>query len=425
MGNTVVEIGNLLSLVDLHGISELQEDQIEALEGYIQRCNEAMNLDGEPLVEDAIYDKLVQLLTKAKSDSPVLQELWSKDSETVGSYNQLLEENPMVSILTVKSWEDDNIRQFIQRMPETANYLASYKINGHGIRVVFEDGYLVEATTRGRSTNGRDITEHLKVILGDYMESLADEGLVEIRGELALRLDRLDDARKFTPGLKSAFSAVSSLIKPSATEEELKLLDFLTYGVYIEDFEFSSKEEVFSQLDAWGFMTTEYFLLEDTSKEELLEGMREVVKTLEDSYESFGYFCDGVVFEVSESYIRESLQGSGKYHDYNLALKVNSWAQDIYTGYIQSITWKRGKFKLNPVAVVTESLESDEGVLTVQGNRVKNVPLYNPKNLVILGAYLNTPLSFKYGGEAGVVPCFPDGRLLSEDYVVENILGDW
>ena len=44
--STVVEIGNLLSLVDLHGISALQEDQIEALEGYIQRCNEAMNLDG-------------------------------------------------------------------------------------------------------------------------------------------------------------------------------------------------------------------------------------------------------------------------------------------------------------------------------------------------------------------------------------------
>ena len=65
MSNTVVEIGNLLSLVDLHGISALQEDQIESLEGYIQRCNEAMNLDGEPLVEDAIYDKLVQLLTKA------------------------------------------------------------------------------------------------------------------------------------------------------------------------------------------------------------------------------------------------------------------------------------------------------------------------------------------------------------------------
>ena len=421
--NTVVEIGNLLSQVDLYGVSSLQEDKIEALERYIQDCNEAMNGDGEPLVEDAIYDKLVQLLTQVRSDSPVLQELWSEDDEVVGSYNKLLEENPMVSILTVKSWSDDAITQFIQRMPETANYLASYKINGHGIRVVYNDGNLVEATTRGRSTNGRDITEHVKIILGDYNEALSEYGLVEIRGELALKLSNLDKAREFTPGLKSAFSAVSSLIKPSATKEEVELLDFLTYGVYIEDYDFSSKEEVFSQLSEWGFETTEYISLEEISKDDLLENMKEVVSALESNYEEFGYFCDGVVFEVSDGDVRSYLEGEGKYHNYNLALKVDSWSQDIYTGYIKEVTWKRGKFKLNPVAVVVEDLNSNEGVLTVQGNRVKNIPLYNPKNILILKAYIGSPLSFKYGGEAGVVPCFPDGKLLSEDYVVEELLG--
>ena len=421
--NTVVEIGNLLSQVDLYGVSSLQEDKIEALERYIQDCNEAMNGDGEPLVEDAIYDKLVQLLTQVRSDSPVLQELWSEDDEVVGSYNKLLEENPMVSILTVKSWNDDAITQFIQRMPETANYLASYKINGHGIRVVYNDGNLVEATTRGRSTNGRDITEHVKIILGDYNEALSEYGLVEIRGELALKLSNLDKAREFTPGLKSAFSAVSSLIKPSATKEEVELLDFLTYGVYIEDYDFSSKEEVFSQLSEWGFETTEYISLEEISKDDLLENMKEVVSALESNYEEFGYFCDGVVFEVSDGDVRSYLEGEGKYHDYNLALKGDSWSQDIYTGYIKEVTWKRGKFKLNPVAVVVEGLNSNEGVLTVQGNRVKNIPLYNPKNILILKAYIGSPLSFKYGGEAGVVPCFPDGKLLSEDYVVEELLG--
>lgn len=421
--NTVVEIGNLLSQVDLYGVSSLQEDKIEALERYIQDCNEAMNGDGEPLVEDAIYDKLVQLLTQVRSDSPVLQELWSEDDEVVGSYNKLLEENPMVSILTVKSWSDDAITQFIQRMPETANYLASYKINGHGIRVVYNDGNLVEATTRGRSTNGRDITEHVKIILGDYNEALSEYGLVEIRGELALKLSNLDKAREFTPGLKSAFSAVSSLIKPSATKEEVELLDFLTYGVYIEDYDFSSKEEVFSQLSEWGFETTEYISLEEISKDDLLENMKEVVSALESNYEEFGYFCDGVVFEVSDGDVRSYLVGEGKYHNYNLALKVDSWSQDIYTGYIKEVTWKRGKFKLNPVAVVVEDLNSNEGVLTVQGNRVKNIPLYNPKNILILKAYIGSPLSFKYGGEAGVVPCFPDGKLLSEDYVVEELLG--
>lgn len=423
MSSTVVEIGNLLSYVDTYGVSNLQEDQIKALEGYIQDCNNAMNSDDEPLVEDAIYDKLVSLLTEARADSPILGELWSEDSDTIGSYNDLLDKNPMASILTVKSWDDDNISKFIQRMPEVSSYLAAYKINGHGIRVVYKDGELVEATTRGRSTNGRSILEHMKILLGERNESLADEGLVEIRGELALRLDRLEEARSFNPTLKSAFSAVSSLIKPSASAEEIQLLDFLAYRIYIEDFEFTSLEEVYSTLESWGYSVPQYFSLEDVSRGELLESMKTLVSDLEDGLEDFGYFCDGVVFEANEGSVRESNEGDGKYHDYNLALKVNSWSQDLYTGYVREIKWKRGKSKLSPVAVVSESLDSSEGVLTVQGNRVRNVPLYNPKNILVLSAYLDCPLSFKYGGEAGVVPCFPDGRLLSEDYVVYNLLG--
>lgn len=421
--STVVEIGNLLAFVDAYGVSSLQEDQIENLESYIQDCNDAMNTNEEPLVEDAVYDKLVEILTKARSTSPILQELWSADSDTVGSYNDLLDKHPMASIQTVKSWEDDNITKFIQRMPEVSSYLAAYKINGHGIRIVYKDGQMVEATTRGRSTNGRSILEHMRVLLGEYNEALAGEGLVEIRGELALRLNRLEDARKFNPTLKSAFSAVSSLIKPSASEEEIKLLDFLAYRVYIEDFEFTTLEEVYSTLEEWGYSVPQYISLEDVSREELFDSMQTVVSDLEESLDVFGYFCDGVVFEANENLVREDNEGDGKYHNYNLALKVNSWSQDLYTGYIKEIKWKRGKSKLSPVAVVAESLDSDEGVLTVQGNRVKNVPLYNPKNILVLSAYLDCPINFKYGGEAGVVPCFPDGRLLSEDFVVYDLLG--
>ena len=421
--STVVEIGNLLAFVDAYGVSSLQEDQIENLESYIQDCNDAMNTNEEPLVEDAVYDKLVEILTKARSTSPILQELWSADSDTVGSFNDLLDKHPMASIQTVKSWEDDNITKFIQRMPEVSSYLAAYKINGHGIRIVYKDGQMVEATTRGRSTNGRSILEHMKVLLGEYNEALAGEGLVEIRGELALRLNRLEDARKFNPTLKSAFSAVSSLIKPSASEEEIKLLDFLAYRVYIEAFEFTTLEEIYSTLEEWGYSVPQYISLEDVSREELFDSMQTVVSDLEESLDDFGYFCDGVVFEANEGLVREDNEGDGKYHNYNLALKVNSWSQDLYTGYIKEIKWKRGKSKLSPVAVVSESLDSYEGVLTVQGNRVKNVPLYNPKNILVLSAYLDCPINFKYGGEAGVVPCFPDGRLLSEDFVVYDLLG--
>lgn len=64
------------------------------------------------------------------------------------------------------------------------------------------------------------------------------------------------------------------------------------------------------------------------------------------------------------------------------------------------------------------------GTLSSQGNRVRRVPLYEPKNILILDAYPGEPLYFRYGGEAGVVPCFPDGRLLKEDAVVDIVLGE-
>lgn len=422
----LINIEGWLSFVDLHGIGELTSDKIDQLEEYIERCNEAMESESEPLVEDAVYDRLVEILREVREESPLLREVWSKDSETVGSYNDLLERNPMMSILTVKSWESKDIEKFIDRLPDRElNYLASYKLNGHGIRVVYKNGYLVEATSRGRSTNGNIITTQLQWLLGDYNEKLKDISLIEIRGELVLKLDKLDEARKFTPTLKSAFSAVSSLIKPSATKEEVQLLDFITYKVIMSDYDFDSQESAFEFLETHGFEVTKYLLLEGVSKNEVLDTMKKSIELMEDGLEEYGYFCDGVVFEVSDGDVREELVGEGKYNNYNLALKVGYWSQELYKGYIKDIQWKTGKNKLNPVALVTENAESDLGVLTIQGNRVKNVPLYNPKNMLILEAYKGRTICFKYGGEAGVVPCLEDGTLLSDDYVKNMLTAEY
>lgn len=99
--------------------------------------------------------------------------------------------------------------------------------------------------------------------------------------------------------------------------------------------------------------------------------------------------------------------------------------------------WTKGKSKMSPVAIVAESPNKicfdddgnisnydDLGVLTSQGNSVKRVPLYEPKNILILSAYPGEVLHFRYGGEAGVVPCFADGRILKEDAAVDLVNGE-
>lgn len=430
-----LDIQEMLSYIDLYGVEGLDDSRIELLEKIILDCNESMNDLEAVQVADSIYDALYSALKQVKPSSKVFSHIWEEDGD-ITDYTDLLVKNPMMSIETAKSYTCEEFQKFVARMPLSTSYFASYKINGHGIRIVYEDGFLVSATSRARSSAGRDLTRHMKILLGDYNENLVDYGLVELRGEIALKLDRLQEARTFNPSIKSAFSAVSSLIKPSASEDEISLLSFLCYEFIVDGFAYDTKEEEYMALQDLGFETPEYMLIEEINQEDLQSTIVDVIEAFEENYEEFGYFCDGVVFSLNDRNEFLSL-GIEKNHNLgNIALKVGVWEQKQYCGIVNKILWTKGKNKLSPVAIVSDNLgdliEDEDGrllnlneigVLTSQGNTVKRVPLYEPKNIMILDAYVGEPLFFRYGGEAGVVPCFPDGRLLKED-TVKEILTD-
>lgn len=430
-----LEIEELLGYMDKYGVEGFNDQQIELLEKVIQDCNANMNNLEEVQVADSIYDTLYSALKQVKPNSGIFSEIWEEDGD-ITDYTELLVKNPMMSIETAKSYDCEELSSFLNRMPSSASYFASYKINGHGIRVVYENGYLVSATSRARSSAGRDLTNHLKLILGEYNEAISGYGLVEFRGELALSLDNLPEARKFNPSIKSAFSGVSSLIKPSASPEEVRLLDFLCYGMILDDFMFETRDEEFQTIQELGFIVPQYTYFEEVCNGDLYNTIKDTIELFEEGYEEFGYFCDGVVFEVNDRNLFAQL-GTDKNHNLgNIALKVGVWEQKQYCGIVNKILWTKGKNKLTPVAIISDNEDdlivdeygepknlSEIGVLTSQGNRVKRVPLYEPKNIIVLDAYEGEPLYFRYGGEAGVVPCFPDGRLLKED-AVKEILTD-
>lgn len=436
MAELKLRVEEMLGYIDTYGVTGFDDSRVEELEAILSDCNESMRKNYVEPVADGIYDALYDVLKKVKPSSGLFAEIWEEDGD-ITDYTDLLVKNPMMSIETAKSYDCGALKSFLGRVPDETSYFASYKINGHGIRVVYYNGDLVSATSRGRSSASRDLTGHLKWILGDHNTELEGYGLVELRGELALRIDKLDEVReRFNSSVKSAFSAVSSLIKPSATEEEVQMLDFLCYGFICDGFNFTTKEEEFQEIDRCGFNHPEFMLIETCTKEELPNLLHDVVGAFEEAYDEFGYFCDGVVFELNDKEEFTELGIEGNHNLGNIALKVGIWEQNVYSGYVNKIIWKKGKVKLSPVAIVSENPDDieesidgditnlkDIGVLTSQGNSVKRVPLYEPKNIMILSAYPGNILNFRYGGEAGVVPCFPDGRLLKED-AVKSILTD-
>ena len=159
-----LRLEGMLGYIDIQGVEGFDDSKIEELEALISECDSKATGTYTDQVSDSIYDTLYDILKQVKPDSDLLMESWEKDGD-ITDYTELLQSNPMMSIETAKSYDCKALTDFINRMPvETESYFASYKLNGHGIRVVYQDGVLVSATSRGRSAAKRDITDHLKLI---------------------------------------------------------------------------------------------------------------------------------------------------------------------------------------------------------------------------------------------------------------------
>lgn len=447
----MLEIGDFLGFCDLNGIEAIQTEQVQKLEDYITQCNEAHNA-GSDLVTDAIYDRLMEILRKVNPESELCKYIWEDSVDEYDDTDDIIKSHPMYSIQTVKSLSCDEILNYVKRLPEgDFDAHISVKLNGHGIRTKYRNGEFFQARSRARASAGRDLTPQLKTILYeagvDSIPDLQDFDLCEIRGEWVCPFENMDEARRYNPNIVSAFTAVSSLGRASASEDEWKLLRFVAYEFIAEGMTFQTKDEEYSFLEDLGFETPLSWVIENLNKETLIDDLKTIVSDCEEQVtgeNAYSYYTDGLVFTINNysDFIKLGDDG-GHYKFGNMALKVGYWKQDMYHGFVQTIVWMKGKTKITPVAIVADSPDiaefndlsdhpfvmsvkeitnySELGVVTASGNRVRRVPLYEPNNLVVLDAYQGSTLFFRYGGEAGVVPCFEDGTPLL-DGRVQNVL---
>lgn len=444
-------------------------EQVKKLEEFIQKAVEQyQNPDGVLEVADSIYDTMISLLKKTNPESAFIKEIWQSQDDT---NLEVLEEDrdfilshPMRSINTVKGFETSEFSDFVDLLNETdliedksdIEFLASMKINGHGIRMVYKHGIFQYATSRGRRTNARDITTQVGYILDKLglreVDAIKEDNLTEFRLEVALPFSNLEQARTYNSKIVNAFTGVSSLLRESTTREEAELLDLVVYAVISDKLTFDKKSDEYEFIEQCGFTTPLFMTLNiglnnlEFELHELLESLREY--TMEDN--KYEYFTDGVVVQVNDNNVFNNL-GSDSHHNFgNIALKMGAWSQDGYSGYLQCIDFTRGKSVYTPVAIISDEPYSarynyggveyssymelkqnnpdligspadyivnyDElGVQTVHGGRVKRVPLYSIINILNMELEEGSVLHFKYGGESGVVPCNEDGSNIKSD----------
>ena len=183
------------------------KEKIKHLTDKINEHNYAYYVLDQPYLSDAEYDNLFRELESLEKDNPELIQS-SSPTQRVGhpiksgfqNYNHSI---PMLSLSNAIN--EQEIHDFNQRInkwleQKSTSYIAEPKIDGLGVSLIYENGNLVRALTRGDGYTGEDITHNIKTINAVPMVLRGNNhpNFVEIRGEIfMLKSDftRLNEVR--------------------------------------------------------------------------------------------------------------------------------------------------------------------------------------------------------------------------------------
>lgn len=222
-----------------------------------------------PLISDGEYDQLFQELLTLEEEFPQLVTADSP-SRRVGSvplegFNSVVHSHPMLSL--ENSFSDDDLRAFEDKLrrflPDviTFTYVAEPKLDGLAVELIYQEGILVQAATRGDGHTGEDITANIRTI-GAIPLSLQTPhaGRLEVRGEVFLstadftRLNRQRGQAGEALFANPRNAAAGSLRQLDSRLTARRPLDFFAYGVSDPgQVAAPCQSELFDQLGALGF----------------------------------------------------------------------------------------------------------------------------------------------------------------------------
>lgn len=180
--------------------------RIRELRELLARYSYDYHVLDEPAVSDAIYDSLFAELKKLEAEHP---ELVTPDSPTqrvgnelLGGFKKIPHSSRMLSLNDV--FDRDEVEAWVTRMDKmlpgrTHEYFADIKMDGLACALIYQDGILIQAVTRGDSFVGEDVTANVRTIKNvplrlreevDYEQFLL--GRTEIRGEIVMLKEAFD-----------------------------------------------------------------------------------------------------------------------------------------------------------------------------------------------------------------------------------------
>ena len=376
-----------------HRISELtQEIRDHQFKYYV--------LDA-PTITDAAFDKLLKELQALEAKHP---ELLEPDSPSLGigggfatTFDQHDHIEKMMSLDNV--FDADELGAWFDRVEKESSspeYLCELKVDGLAINLLYENGQLTRALTRGNGVTGEDVTLNVKTIKGlpHTLSGKKVPSLIEVRGEVFLPVaafnqlnEELEEAGK--PLFANPRNcAAGSLRQKDPRITASRALDVVVHGVGAsEGISFDSQSDAYAQLKALGLPTSSRF--------KVCKGRKEVLDFIEN-------------YNIHRHDVEHEIDG--------VVIKVDAIAEQKKLGFTSRAPKWAIAYKYPPEEVTTKLLDIKVSVgrtgrvtpfafmepVKVAGSTVTNATLHNQEEIERKGVLIGDTVIIRKAGD--VIP---------------------
>ena len=382
------------------------QQQIDKLRQDLRRYEYEYHVLDNPTIPDAEYDRLFHQLKALEATHP---ELITADSPTqrvgakpLSGFAQIRHEIPMLSLDNVFSDEEfyafvKRIEDRLIRLPEPLTFCCEPKLDGLAVSILYVNGVLTQAATRGDGTTGEDITANIRTIRNIPLQLLMDNppARLEVRGEVFMphegfeRLNQqaLEKGEKTFANPRNAAAGSLRQLDPKITSKRPLVLN--AYGIGIaEGVDLPNTHyDRLQWLKSIGIpVNPEIRLCNGT--DEVLDFYRDI----QNKRSSLGYDIDGTVLKINDIALQEKLGFISKAPRWAIAYKFP--AQEELTR-LNDVEFQVGRTgAITPVA----KLEP----VFVAGVTVSNATLHNGDEIERLDIAIGDTVVIRRAGD--VIP---------------------
>lgn len=383
------------------------QTQLDQLRETLRKYEYHYHVLDNPLVPDAEYDRLMNELKNLEWQHP---ELITPDSPTqrVGAkpqdgFAQIQHELPMLSL--DNAFSDDDLDGFLKRIEDrigvnadTLEFCCEPKLDGLAVSILYVDGVLTQAATRGDGTTGEDITANIRTIrnIPLKLNTPNPPHRLEVRGEVfmphsgfeKLNQTALEKGEKTFANPRNAAAGSLRQLDPKITRQRLLMLNAYSIGIVESDDELPSTHYARLQwLKALGFAVNNEIRVAK-GKQALLD----FYHTIGQKRSSLGYDIDGTVLKVNDIALQEQLGFISKAPRWAIAYKFPAQEEMTVLNDVEFQVGRTGA--ITPVA----KLEP----VFVAGVTVSNATLHNGDEIERLGISIGDTVIIRRAGD--VIP---------------------